>query len=466
MVVDSNEHCLTELPFDVLIRIAAVVSSTPNDALHLSETSMVLRTAVSVARRYRLTLSGGKDAARWAALHAETTRHMTVDFPFATDHSLQPAYDVLRYATALESASVRASPLCLRLLATQEGLKSLSLQVSTALMHNKVVDAVGKLSNLNHLRLSYSLDYSLIDVPHAQRCACYPLRRDPARLTMVGPRIVSFELYCRCAAADRCTIPPFPALESATLGGALQSCAPPTLAAIAPTLKTLTLADPDTSRAIALADSVNPAVTAILTGEGLPRPLGPRQLHDISHACPNIQTLCILLHPDTEARLTDLPQTLQELRISFRAREIGYGDGVQFHPFVEGVLKDLAISAPLLKILCISSSRLDPKELEGFLSITGDRLTKLSLPVHAQGDRPDARLSFVLEKVVKFCTVLEHFDIQPLPQISLSTHKPKILQDKTAILRLNRAYGKMRRQMPFMNVGITEDVVTSLVPSE
>lgn len=463
---------LTELPQDVLIRIAAIVSSSASlDALHLSEASQALCAAVSAAKKYTLILTPGPEASRWALLHGENTLHVTSLTPSSaygvSEKVLQPCITVLQTATGLHSVDIHANLKCLQMVRWKQhsSLRDLTLRVSQAEMHTQILETMRGLSRLTKVHLYYAPDYSLLSVPHAQRCACYPLRRDPDALVQAAPLVTSFGVFCGCMNAVKCTAPLFSALEQLTLGGNLPTLPPPTLEAIAPSLTSLTLIDTtDITRAISLAAALSPVVSGLSVGVNPPRRfLTSALLHCIANTCPRLEVLNVGLHNDSEVEIKRLAPTLRELRVTFRPREIGYGDGVQFHPLRKEVLSELASGMPVLHVFVLRSVRIDIEELQKFLQAGGHRLTSLSLPVHGQAERIDAFLCSLLEIVARFCTALRKFEVQEVPQMAISKHGPAIHADPTALNRLSRTLGMMHRRLPFTEIEQLEKLIDRLL---
>lgn len=441
---------ITELPAEVLTRIAACVAAQPSGALALAETCETLRKAVGCALRDAVVVCDDKVGLRWTNLFRNDVRHATLSTPLRTDPTLRKCCPLLS-SPMLETASVRGDLHSFPLLATSANLRSLSLQIRQAELHPHLLSTLSTLSKLHTLNLTYCVDFSLLQLPHAHRCACAPLRRDPDGLVRACSSIKTFSLACRCQSAQNCTLPHFPELEHATLKGFLPQDAPASLQYRAQGLKTLTLIG---KHAPELAAALSPNVTGVHTVDTVQIADGSRRLTEASVAlvatnCTRLQEFQALLYRGAESGLELLPPSVHTLNVGFRGLEdIRSHYGLSLPKFDGSLLTKIVQKLPALKELEISSA-----------AISNDAVTacirsravwkRLSLTIHAQEEDLDKRVIRILRTLCESCSEIDCLHFQNLPLVAIGTIDACFAQDPSRLPRLQRQVHVFTRTFPF-----------------
>lgn len=457
---------LTDLPYNVLERIAAYLTTNPPGALPLAESHAHFHEPVLSSLHHSKTFTRGDNTiSRWACIIGLQARTLVFETPMPTDAAMTPAYPLLQ-SRALHTLTARADAALLTCLLDHTGLHALHLTVAHASVFHTLLTVLPTL-HLHALHLRFSADHSLTHLPLSRRCACAPLRASPDCLVAACARVTTLALTCGCQAASDCTAPALPRLHTLKLGGHLPTSAPAHLVQLAPRLRALEFAH-TVLNASALCADVAPHVTA-LCNDLVPahRAYGHAQVERVLHAAPCLQRLHVVLQRDAEAALEGLPTTLRSLRVAFRFREaVAYADGVQLHTLGDGWLTWVVERCPRLDDVEIRSARVGAADLDAALRIAGARLTRLCVPVHAQRQRADVRLTRLFDGVRAHCAVLASLHVEGFPTCALSVLAKTLRDDAEAADRLRRRFDRLHRAMPFVDLSQVFGVVARITGGE
>lgn len=458
LCTQSESVQLTELPTEILVRIAACVAAKPSSALALAETCETFRKAVGSALQDRVVVNDEKIGKRWTKLYRNDVRHATLSTPFRTDPSLRQCCPLLS-SPYLETASVRGDLNSFPLLATGLNLRSLSLQIRQAELHPQLLNTLSKLPALHTLDLNYCVDFSLLHLPHSQRCACDPLRRNPDALVQACSSVKNFSLACRCHSAQKCTIPYFPQLEHVSLKGFLPHAPPPSLQYMANMLKSLTLSGKHTPE---LAVELAPNVTGVHTVETVQASDGSRRLTEatvmlVATHCTQLRELRALLHRGAENGLQYLPPTVHTLNVGFRGLEdVRSINGLSLPKFDGNLLMKVIDNLPDLKELEISSALISDKAITSCIQ-SRTKWKRLSFTVHAQAEPLDKRFTRILQALCTSCTELDCLHIQSLPLVSIGAISSEFTANPDRLVRLQRMIHVFSRTFPFTDSTVVYD---------
>lgn len=441
---------LMELPTEVLVRIAACVAANPMNALALAESCETLRKVVASALQYKVVVKDEKIGKRWTNLYRHDVRHATLSTPFRTDPPLRQCC-LLLSSPLLETASVRGDINSFPLLSASTSLRSLSLQIRQAELHPLLLDTLSKLSSLHTLGLDYCPDFSLIHLPHSERCACAPLRSDPDGMVVACRSVKNFTLACRCQAAQRCTIPMFPELRQASLKGFLPQAPPPSLQYVANSLKSLNLFGKYSPE---LAAKLPSCVTGVHTVETVQASDGSRRLTEatvmlVATHCTGLQEFRALLHRGAENGLQFLPPSVHTLSVGFRGLEdVRSRNGLSLPTFDGDLLMKIVDNLPDLQELEISSAFISNDAVTNCIQ-SRTKWKRLSLPVHAQDENLDKRFIRILQTLCKSCDEIDCLHFQSLPLVAIGAISSEFIADPVRLVMLQRVVHIFVRTFPF-----------------
>lgn len=458
----SNNVRFLELPSDILVRIAAYLAKDQNSVLALAEVCETLRKIVATALNYEIFVDDEKTGSRWTQLFHREVKTVSLSTPFRTDPPLRRCYPLLTSPT-LQIASVRGDAHSFPLLRLCANLQSLSLQIRTADMHPLLMDTLKQLK-LNVLQIDYCVDYSLIHLPHAHRCACHPFRRDPDSFVLAINSITNFSVSCPCQASLSCTVPRFPHLQHLQLKGLLPTEPPSNLINLSQHLKTLNLIG---KNAPELAASLSHSVTGVFTAESVqyndaPRRLAATHVDCVVRSCPMLLEFCAHLHKGAENALVHLPASLRRLSVGFRGLEdIRSRWGLQLPKFHPGLLPQLMDTLPNLNYLEISSASIRTEDIDdSFLHMR--KWQHLSICVHAQDEPVDERIIRILRLFDSNFASITCLAFQSVPVVALDSVVPSLANDTWRRQRLMHAFQVFARTFPFADYHSVSDLLDDI----
>lgn len=464
---EAPPYTMTNLPSDILRHIAAGLDDE-RDVLSFAQTASPCLLAVNEVLDNTLHLSSSlPDPELWSLTLSPSLKHLTHTVVYtATPAQKRALMHILQYARLLSMSLPAFNPL----IDTQHFLRDLSIRFDTTEQYLHLTYMLSGMPFLNALALHFGRDFGMVHLPVGCRCACDRFRANPHELVDAVPHLAKLDVRCDCLLARRMTVPRFKHLKGLSLAGRLLGFeASDDLIRTVPMLTSLQFRHIDKTTALKLsaaADNslVGNAVTSIQT---VPESkFTAVELERLSLNCPNLEKLSIALHYDAEVALTKLIQNcpqLRELSLSFDSRKVSYDNGIIFHQLTLGLLGKL----PPLSALEIESTALDKDDLLAFLKISGARLEKVVLPVHAQmNENPFHRATSVLELVTQHCSrsqlkVLE-FQAIALKEWAITKYMKEMKNDEKALFRLRRAFNMFRRRFPFVKFQSVYKVVTML----